>query len=178
VQPWNQNFVNLVQSIFDKILLPFIKLWSYIAIATLFVILFIHMTRFLTSEDDKVADNWRQIIISSIMWIIVIMWARLIVEAIFWKINQATASIWWLTNGILSDMSGIGKLFAIIWYFLWFVSLILLVIFIYQWIQLLLNPDDEKKIDTIKKTITYALIWILLIGLAYLIVNFILIRFV
>lgn len=178
VMPWNQNVLRLVQSVFDQVLLPFIKLWSYIAIATLFVILFVHMFRFLTNADDKVADNWRQIIISSIVWIIVIMWARLIIEAIFGKINQATTTIWWLWWPILWDMTLMAKIFAILWYFLGFVALILLVIFIYQWIQLLINPWDEKQIDKIKKTITYALMWVLLIGLAYFIVNFIIVRFV
>jgi hypothetical protein len=47
---------------------------------------------------------------------------------------------------------------------------------IVQTLQLLLKPSDEKQMTSVKNTLLYMIIWLLVIGAGYLIVNFLVIN--
>jgi hypothetical protein len=47
---------------------------------------------------------------------------------------------------------------------------------IVQTLQLLLKPSDEKQMTSVKNTLLYMIIWLLVIWAGYLIVNFLVIN--
>lgn len=105
---------------------------------------------------------------------LVIIWAKQIVEVIYGKQDQILANatnlgeIW---SGILADKH-IPILYQVINYALGISALVILVIIILQTIKLLMKPDDPAQIKSIKNSLFYMLIWILVLGSGYLIVNF------
>jgi Na+-driven multidrug efflux pump len=48
---------------------------------------------------------------------------------------------------------------------------VLLVLIVLQWYKIFTKPDDAKVRENIKKTILYIVIWVLVIGAAYVISN-------
>ena len=171
------NFALFAQNLYTSLVLPFIKLWSYLVLATLFVIVFVHVVRFLTSADDKIVANARQIIISSTVGIIIVMLSSRLVQALFGTLNTMANSTSTALNPLLNSTDALSPIFIIVNYFLWFIAFFILIVFIYQWFILLFRPTEEKQLETIKKTTIYALVWLALIWSAYLIINFILPRF-
>jgi hypothetical protein len=59
---------------------------------------------------------------------------------------------------------------------LWLTALVILILIIVQTIQLLLKPSDEKQMTSVKNSLMYMLIGLLVIGTGYLIVNFLIIN--
>lgn len=55
---------------------------------------------------------------------------------------------------------------------LWFLWLIWAILIIYAWFMILTAAGNDEQIQKWKKTITYTLIWIVIIFSAWLIVNF------
>lgn len=62
----------------------------------------------------------------------------------------------------------------IIKYVLWFLALIATIIIIYSWFNLLTWIGDEEKAKTSKTIIIYAIIWLVIIFLAWPIIDFVL----
>ena len=54
--------------------------------------------------------------------------------------------------------------------------LIILVLIIIQWYKIFTKPDDPKTRETLKKTILYVLIWVIVIGTAYAISKFLVVN--
>jgi hypothetical protein len=105
---------------------------------------------------------------------LIIIWAKQIVEAIYGKQNAVIKDItnlWEVGSGILADRN-IPILYQVINYALWIASLVILVIIIIQTMNLLMKPDDPAQIKSIKNSLLYMFIGILLLGTWYLIVNF------
>ena len=51
------------------------------------------------------------------------------------------------------------------------IIIVLLVLIIIQWYKMFAKPDDAKNREDLKKTILYIVIWVLVIGAAYVISN-------
>jgi hypothetical protein len=65
--------------------MPFITLFMYIVIGFLFVILLVHVMRFITSSEEDVTAKAKTIMISNVVGILVILLAKTMVEAVYGK---------------------------------------------------------------------------------------------
>jgi hypothetical protein len=111
----------------------------------------------------------------NVISMLVIIWAKQIVEAIYGTQAAVTSTnatnlgeIW---SGVLANKN-IPILYQIINYALWIASLVILVIIIIQTVKLLTKPDDPAQVKNIKNSLLYMFIGILVLGAGYLIVNF------
>lgn len=55
----------------------------------------------------------------------------------------------------------------------WFIGTILVVAIIRNWFQLIYKSDDTKQLDTAKKNITNAFIWLVIVMMSFIIVKFV-----
>lgn len=171
-------FAQSAYEVYNQLLMPFISLFMYIVIGFLFVILLVHVMRFITSSEEDVTAKAKTIMISNVVGILVILLAKTMVEAIYGKqaevIKKAT-NVWDVGTWILAG-ADFTLVFSIVNYILWFLGFIILVIIVIQTYQLLVNPTDEALIKKTRTNLWYILIGLAIISLAYVIVNFLIIQ--
>jgi len=173
------NGVDIARSVYDKIAFPFIKFAIYLVLGGMFVVLASRVFTFLFgTEEDAKKKAWT-IIGRNILAMLIIIWAKQIVEAIYWKynsvVNKGISNIWDIWSWILADKT-IPIIYQVINRVLWLTSLVILIIVIFQTVQLLMKPDDPNQIKKMKNTLLYIFIWILIIWAWYLIANFLVIN--
>ena len=120
----------------------------YIVVGTLFVILLIHVMRFITSSDDKMAANSKNIIVNNIIGIMVIMLSKEIAQAVYGKqdtINKTATDLGDVGTGIFTN-TNIKIVYNIINRAMSILGFAILCIIIYQAYMLLINPSDDKQI--------------------------------
>jgi len=160
--------------LYDKILYPFIKLAMYLVLGAMFVILVSRVITFLFGSDSDAQKKAGTLIWWNVISMLIIIWAKQIVQAIYGKQDDVVKDItnlWEVWSGILADKN-IPILYQIINYALGIASLVILVIIIIQTIKLLMKPDDPAQVKSIKNSLMYMFIGILILGAGYLIVNF------
>jgi hypothetical protein len=79
------NFAQSAYEIYNQLVMPFINVFMYVVIGMLFVILLVHVMRFITSSEEDVAVKAKSIMISNVVGIIVILLAKTMVETIYGK---------------------------------------------------------------------------------------------
>lgn len=160
--------------LYNKVLYPFIKFAIYLVIGAMFVILVSRVITFLFGSDTDAQKKAGTLIGWNVISMIIIIWAKQIVEAIYGKQNTVVKDItnlWEVWSWVLADKN-IPILYQIINYALGIASLVILVIIIIQTVKLLTKPDDPAQIKSIKNSLLYMFIGILILGTGYLIVNF------
>lgn len=173
------KWIDLASQLYNDIAYPFIKIFAYLAVWFLFVILLIQGIKMLTTNQDESAKSARMIFVRNIVWILTILFASEIVQLVYWEwessINSAweVGEIWW---AILPSETNIGFITTIINWILWFTAFIILIIIIFQTYLLLVKPDDENTLTNLKRNIIYIFIWVLVIWWWFLITNFLLIN--
>ncbi len=165
---------------YNNIAFPFLKLAMYLLMAGLFIILLIKSIQYVANPSDKSAEQWKNTIISAAIWIIVITLAKTLVEAVYNKQADITATTigqnWapkifvgkWILN---LDANSYQTIFTIINYLLGLIAFVVLCIIIYQAYLMLFNANTDDSIKKMRKNLLYIFWWLLLIGLSYLIVN-------
>ena len=169
----------LARQVYEQIVLPFLKIFAYLIVGVLFVMLLIQWLKMLAAWDkDEVPKNAKTILIRNTIWILIILFATQIVELIYWSgaesIDEAW-QVWDIWGQILESESNILFITNIINWALWFVALAILIIIIYQSYLLVTKPDDEELAKKLKRNFAYVFIWALIIWWGYLLVNFLLI---
>lgn len=165
---------NIAQELYDKIVFPFLKIAIYLCLWALFIILASRIFTFIFAKDDDTKKKAWTLIWRNILWMIAIIGSKQIVEAIYWKkadVMKDITNLWQIWTSVLADRS-IPLFYQIINRAIWLLSFIILIMIIVQTIQLLTKPDDPKQMEQIKNTLLYIFIWIVLIWICYLIVNF------
>lgn len=160
--------------LYDKILYPFIKLAIYLVLGGMFIILISRVITFLFGSDSDAQKKAWTLIGWNVIAMLVIIWAKQIVQAIYGKqadVVKDITNLWEVWSGVLADKN-IPILYQIINYALGIASLVILVIIIIQTVKLLTKPDDPAQIKNIKNSLLYMFIGILILGAGYLIVNF------
>jgi len=176
---WSITFAQLAYEIYKQLLMPFIDIFMYIVIGVLFLILMVHVMRFVTSSDEDIAQKARSIVISNVIGIVVILLAKVMVESIYGKqseiiANGTPADLGWIGSGVLGG-ADLTLVFGIVNYMLGFLGLVILILIIVQTYQLLFKPTDQDILKKIKSNLVYIVIGLGIIALAYVIVNFVLI---
>lgn len=176
------NWIQFADNLYNNIMYPFIKIALYFVIWILFFIMVGKIVGFVTATDDKARWKAAWIIIRCVVWILIVMWSKQIVEAVMWNQEDvlkivkewsnkpAPARIDEQWNPIL-EFGSIPLIAQIINWVMWLTMLIVLILIIVQWYKILTKPDDPKTREGMKKAIIYILIWVLVIGASYVISN-------
>ena len=167
---WNVIAVDL----YNNILYPFIKFAIYLVLGAMFVILVTRVITFLFGTDADAQKKAGTLIWWNVISMIIIIGAKQIVEAIYGtqqNVVKDITNLWEVGSGILENKN-IPILYQVINYALWMASLVILVIIIVQTVKLLMKPDDPAQVKSIKSSLLYMFIGILVLGAGYLIVNF------
>lgn len=172
---WNY----IADSIYSNIAFPFIKLAIFLVVWILFMILLVHAFKFVTNPSDDTKKHSKTIIIWNTIWIVLILWAKNLVELIYGKIESVSwtpsTNLWDIWQWILAQKNAYFAYNAINW-IMWFMALITVIIIIYQTYLLLTKPEDADTAKKLKKNFVYIFIWILVIWAGYLITNFFIIK--
>lgn len=168
------SWVQIAANLYEKVLYPFIKLLLYFVIWILFFMMAAKVIKFATSTDDSTKKKSLWVILWSVIWIFVVMWSKQIVEAIMWNqervLNDAASQISDMWNPIL-EFGKIQLISQIVNWVMGLTMLIILVLIIIQWYKMFAKPDDPKNRESLKKTLLYVIIWVLVIGASYVISN-------
>ncbi len=165
----------LIENLYGNVMFPFIKIAIYLSLWILVVIMMIRVFTYITSTDEWTKKKSLGVILRTTVWMLIISWAKQVVEAVYWKQNEVLS---WLSSTNLSTIwsqilnpSEIPIVFNIINRALGLVAFVLLALIIFQTYKLLTKPDDAATFTSLKKTIIYALIGLLLIWSAYMLSN-------
>ena len=176
------NWIALADGLYKKIMFPFIKIALYLVVWVLFIMMAAKVISYIVSTDDVAKKKALWTILRCVIWIFIVMISKQAVEAIMWKqeyvLNQAATTIsWWeewewewMWNKLMK-FGSIPLIAQIINWAMWLTMFVLLVLIVLQWYKIFTKPDDTKLIENIKKTLLYIVIWVLVIGAAYVISN-------
>lgn len=169
------EWYKIASGLYDRILFPFIKFAIYLALGAMFVILVSRVITFLFGTDADAQKKAGTLIGWNVISMLVIIWAKQIVEVIYGArdkvVNENITNLGDVGSWVLASKN-IPILYDIINYALGIASLVILVIIIIQTVKLLTKPDDPAQIKSIKNSLMYMFIGILILGAGYLIVNF------
>ena len=172
------NWVQVAELLYNKVMFPFIKIALYLVVWALFFMMAAKVVSYVVSTDDTAKKKAWWTIIWCVVWILIVMMSKQVVEAVMWKqqtvLNkEATMFAWWdlwIWEEIM-DFGSIPLIAQIINWAMWLTMFVLLVLIVIQWYKMFTKPDDPKNRESLKKTLLYILIWVLVIGAAYVISN-------
>ena len=165
--------VEIIRKIYGDMVYPFIKIAIYLCLWILVLMMMVRVFTYITAQDDWTKKKSMWVIIWTTIGMLLITWAKQIVEAVYWK-QEAVLSGWGNLSAIGSkifDPADIPIIYNVINWALWLTAFVLLVMIIIQTYKILTKPDDAATFTSLKKTIIYALGWVLLIWAAYLLSN-------
>lgn len=176
MREWTQepNGILLASNLYDKILFPFIRIVLYLVVGALFFMMAAKVVTFITSTDDAAKKKAGWMIIWTVIWILIIMWAKEVVEAIMWKqekvLNQSATWIdggdeWMWEN--LVNFGSVPLIANVLNWVMWLTMFAILVLIIVQAYKMFAKPDDPKNMESLKKTLLYIIIWVLVIWASY-----------
>ena len=165
------DWINFASQLYDKIVYPFIKIALYLVVWFLFFVTVAKVITYVTSTDDSTKKKAWWVIIRTVVWILIIMWAKQVVESIMWKQDSVTnpnnakilADIW----SHFTDIGSIPLIAQIINRVMWLTMLVILILIIVQAYRIFAKPDDSENRKRLWKTIVYIIIWVLVIWAAY-----------
>ena len=165
--------VEIIRTIYDDMMYPFIKIAIYLSLWILVILMMFRVFTYITSQDESTKKKSMMVIVWTTIGMLIISWAKQIVEAVYWNqtsVMSGKTNLSWIGSTIF-DPSEIPIVYSVINWALWLTAFVLLVMIIIQTYKILTKPDDAATFTSLKKTIIYALAWILLIWAAYLLSN-------
>lgn len=175
---WDIKWFQIAKDLYDKIAYPFIKFAIYLVLGAMFVILLTRVMSFLFGTDADAKKKAGTLIGRNIIGMLVIIGAKQIVEAVYGKyaaVVKDISNLGEIGSWVLADKQ-IPLVYTVVNRVLWLTALVILILIIVQTIQLLLKPSDEKQMTSVKNSLMYMFIGLLVIGTGYLIVNFLIIN--
>lgn len=172
------KWFQIAKDLYDKIAYPFIKFAIYLVLGAMFVILLTRVMSFLFGTDADAKKKAGTLIGRNIIGMLVIIGAKQIVEAVYGKYTAVVkdiSNLGEIGSWVLADKQ-IPLVYTVVNRVLWLTALVILILIIVQTIQLLVKPSDEKQMTSVKNSLMYMLIGLLVIGTGYLIVNFLIIN--
>lgn len=167
----NPSWIDFSENLYNNIVYPFIKIALYFVIWILFFVMAGKVIGFATATDDSAKKKAGWIIIWCVIWILIVMWSKQLVEAVMGKqekVLEATNRIDEQWNSIL-EFENIPLITQVINWVMGLTMLAIVVLIIIQWYKIFTNPDDPKTRESLKKAMLYIIIWVLVIGASYII---------
>jgi len=168
--------VDIIKTLYWDMVFPFLKIAIYLSLGILVILMIVHVFSYITSQDESSKKKSMMVIVWTTIGMLIISWAKQIVEAVYWNQERVLSGL--SGEGNLSligtkifDPADIPIVYNVINWALWLTAFVLLVMIIIQTYKILTKPDDAATFTSLKKTIIYALWWILLIWAAYLLSN-------
>ena len=178
---WENTAFNAIQAvgqIYDLIVYPILKLFIYIVLGVLFIMLISRVFTYLSATQEEVINKTRTTLVGIVVWMIVILWSNEVVEFIYGKEadirNQNATQISEVWSPLFADPN-IPIFYEIVRWIMALAVFAVLVIIIVQAFRLLMKPDDSEIISEIKSNLVYVFIGVLVVWASYLITNFFLI---
>lgn len=156
----------LISNIYTMMVYPFLKLAIYFSLGILVLIMMARVFTYITAQDDSVRKKATGVITWSAVGMIIITGAKQIVEAIYGtqeKVLAAKATTLSDIGSRILDPRSIPIIFQVLNWALALISFVLLVMIVFQTYKMLTKPDDESTFKSLKSTIIYAVIGLLLI---------------
>ena len=177
----NPSWVELAQDLYEKLMYPFIKVALYLVTWVLFIMMAVKVITFVISTDEAAKKKAGWVILWCVIWILIVMWSKQIVESVMWKQEKVlsenaewiTATPWdtgWMGNYI-THFESIPLIAQVINWVMWLTMFLILVLIIIQGYKMFAKPDDPKNRESLKKTLLYIIIWVLVIWASYVISN-------
>ena len=177
----NPSCVELAQDLYEKLMYPFIKVALYLVTWVLFIMMAVKVITFVISTDEAAKKKAGWVILWCVIWILIVMWSKQIVESVMWKQEKVlsenaewiTATPWdtgWMGNYI-THFESIPLIAQVINWVMWLTMFLILVLIIIQGYKMFAKPDDPKNRESLKKTLLYIIIWVLVIWASYVISN-------
>ena len=165
------NWIKFISSLYNKLLYPFIKVALYFVIWILFFMMVGKVIWFVTATDDSAKKKAGWVIIWSVIGILIVIWAKQLVESVMGKQEQViNENATWINQqgpGSILNFGSIPLVTQVINWIMWLTMFIILVLVIIQWYKMFTKPDDPKNRESLKKTLIYIIIWVLVIWAAY-----------
>lgn len=182
----NKNGIRLVTQIYDRLIYPFIKFLSYLLIGILFTVLLINVFKYISSgDDDSMQKKSMTICINAIIGILLIVSAKFVVQFIYGvqekvlrknitNLSQMGGQIAWLDSSSVSNTQLIFNYLNRGLSFLAFIIVILIIANAYK--LLFAGWDDAEALSNTKKYFLYLALGLVLIGMSYMIINFLIVK--
>jgi hypothetical protein len=132
----------------------------YLVLGAMFIILLSRVIGFLFGSDADAKKKAGTLIGWNIISMFVIIGAKQIIEAVYGKqaeVAKPISNLGEIGSGILANKN-IPLIYHIINRVLGLTSLVLLILIIVQTLQLLLKPNDEKQMTSVKNSLLYMVI--------------------
>lgn len=165
--------IDVVSKLYSDMVYPFLKIAIYLCLWILVLLMMFRVFTYITSQDEWTKKKSMWVIVWTTIGMLLITWAKQIVEAVYWKqdlVLQGWGNLSKIGDKIFNP-ADIPIIYNVINWALWLTAFVLLVMIIIQTYKLLTKPDDAATFTSLKKTIIYALGWVLLIWAAYLLSN-------
>lgn len=169
-------WATLADSLLTNVIKPLLNLLSTLAsIFFLWIALYSFYRLISAWWNEEKIKNWKNSIIYAILWMALVKFASKIVETIYWKYVCNISPLWvqecWIQK--VWDLSWFSKIFLdLINWLNWFVAIVTVLMILYAWSLILFSWWDDEKLKKWKNIIVYALIWILILVISYLILTF------
>jgi len=169
------KWMRFASSLYSKIVYPFIKVALYFVVGILFFGMAWKVVGFMLSTDDSAKKKAGWVIIRSIVWILIIMWAKQLVEAVMWEqsdvTNEGVDRIDGQGPNSVLEFGSMPIITQVINWVMWLTTFAIMVLIVLQWYKLFTKPDDPKTRESLKKTLLYIIIWVIVIWASYAISN-------
>lgn len=182
---WAYNFgwgdfdgVLAAQKIYMDIAYPLLKIVVYITAGILFVTLLIHFMQFVWKPEEDITKKTKNILIRNSVWILVILMANKIVETVFGDVQNSAGrvrNLWDIWEWLLTNKN-FDFLYTVLNRFMGLLSFFILIMIVWQAFEILIKPWDQEWVKKIWKSFVYIFIWLILMGAAYLVSNFFIIK--
>ena len=165
------RWMRFASDLYKKLVYPFIKVALYFVIGILFFMMAWKVVWFMVSTDDTAKKKAGGVIIRIIVWILIIMWAKQLVEAVMWQQSTVTRTDVDRIDGqspeSILEFGSMPIVYQILNWVMWLTMFAILVLVVLQWYKMFTKPDDPKTRESLKKTLIYIIIWVLVIWWAY-----------
>ena len=167
------TWIQLSEKLYEKLAYPFIKIALYLALAVIFVILVWKSVSLITKSDWTSHKKALSMIWRCAVSMLVIIWAKNIVEAIYWKqgdVFRSVSNLWNIWSWILADKN-IPIIYHVVTWVLSIISLVIFLLLLVQWFKILINPSKAENFQKLWKTLLYTIIGLFVIWVWYLLTN-------